>query len=133
MTYSPKQGDIIRLDFSPTRGHEQQGRRPALVISNATYNKYGYGIVIVCPITNTDRGIPTQTKLDDRTVTTGVIMTDQLKALDLNKRNPEYIELLPLDILEEVCDIVGSFTEIENADIEDNENDIEQDESIVEK
>ena len=117
--YNPKQGDIIRLDFNPTRGHEQQGRRLALVVSNATYNKYGRGIAIVCPITNTDRGIATQTKLDDRTVTTGVIMSDQLKALDLNERNPEYIESLPPDILEEVCDIVGSFTEIEDDIIEE--------------
>ena len=49
MNYSPKQGDIINLDFSPTKGHEQRGRRPALVVSNATYIKYGRGIVIVCP------------------------------------------------------------------------------------
>ena len=114
--YNPKQGDIIKLDFSPTRGHEQQGRRPAVIVSNATYNKYGRGIVIVCPITNTDRGITTQIKLDNRNTTTGVIMTDQIKALDLSKRNPEYIESLPIDILSEVCDIIGSFTEIEDAD-----------------
>ena len=79
-------------------------------------------VVIVCPITNTDRGITTQIKLDDRTTTTGVIMTDQIKALDLSKRNPDYIEDIPLDILIEVCDIVGSFTEIE---------DMEQDEEIT--
>jgi mRNA interferase MazF len=114
MSYSAKQGDIIKLDFSPTKGHEQSGRRPALIVSNDTYNKHGRGIVIVCPITNTDRGITTQTKLDNRTTTTGVVMTDQIKALDLNKRNPEYIEPIPLDILVEICDIVGSFTEIED-------------------
>lgn len=113
MSYAPKQGDIIKLDFSPTKGHEQRGRRPALVVSNATYNKYGRGIVIVCPITNTDREIMTQPKLDNRTETTGVIMTDQIKALDLSRRNAEYIEVLPFDILTEVCDIVGSFTEID--------------------
>ena len=119
MIYKPNQGDIIALDFSPTKGHEQQGRRPALVVSNNTYNKHGHGIVIVCPITNTDRRIKTQIKLDDRTTTTGVIMTDQIKALDLNKRNPDYIEALTFDILVEICDIIGSFTEIE--DIEENE------------
>ena len=114
MGYSPKQGDIIKLDFSPTKGHEQRGRRPALIVSNATYNKHGRGIVIVCPITNTDRGITIQIKLDHRTATTGVIMTDQIKALDLSKRNAEYIEHIPLDLLVEVCDIVGGFTEIED-------------------
>ena len=114
MIYNPKQGDIIKLDFSPTKGHEQKGRRPALVVSNGTYNKYGRGIVIVCPITNTDRGIKTQLKLDERTVTTGIIMTDQVKALDLNERNPEFIENVPVDILYEVCDIIAGFTEIED-------------------
>ena len=114
MRYIPKQGDIIRLDFSPTKGHEQHGRRPALVVSNNTYNKYGRGIAIVCPITNTNRGISTQIELDDRTMTTGVVMTDQIKAFDLSPRNPEYIEHIPLDILAEICDIIGSFTEIED-------------------
>ena len=114
MSYAPKQGDIIKLDFSPTKGYEQQGRRPALIVSNETYNKHGQGIVIVCPITNTDRGITTQIKLDNRTATTGVIMTDQIKALDLSKRNPEYIEHIPFDILVEICDVIDSFTEIED-------------------
>jgi len=113
MSYTPMQGDIINLDFSPTKGHEQRGRRPALVVSNATYNKYGRGIVIVCPITKTDRGVKTQVKLDRRTATAGVIMTDQIKALDLNERNPDYIEAIPFDILIEICDIIGGFTEIE--------------------
>ena len=111
--YIPRQGDILKLDFSPTKGYEQRGRRPALVVSNATYNKYGRGIVIVCPITNTDRGIKTQIKLDRRTVTTGVIMTDQIKALDLNERNPEFVENIPFDILSEICDVISGFTEIE--------------------
>ena len=110
---SYKHGDIIKLDFSPTKGHEQRGRRPAVIVSNGTYNKYGHGIVIVCPVTNTDRSIKTQVKLDGRTGTSGVIMTDQIKALDLSKRNAEYIEALPLDILKEVCEIIGGFTEIE--------------------
>lgn len=104
------------MDFSPTKGHEQRGRRPALVVSNSTYNKYGRGIAIVCPITNTERGIKTQIKLDDRTLTSGVVMTDQIKALDLNRRNPEYIEAVPFDILVEICDIVGGFTEIEDGE-----------------
>jgi len=51
MAYIPKQGDIIKMDFNPTKGHEQQGRRPALVVSNASYNKFARGVAIVCPIT----------------------------------------------------------------------------------
>ena len=114
--YFPKQGDIILIDFCPTIGYEQQGRRPALVVSNNTYNKHGRGIALVCPITNTNRGILTQTRLDNRTETTGVVMTDQVKALDINKRNPKHIESVPFDILADICDIIAGFTEIEDAE-----------------
>jgi len=114
MAYVPKQGDIVKMDFNPTKGHEQQGRRPAVVVSNASYNKFARGVAIVCPITNTDKRIPLQPKLDDRTLTTGVIMTDQVKALDLTERNVEFVEQLPTDILAEVCDIVSGYSEMDN-------------------
>jgi len=113
MVYAPRQGDIIKMDFDPTRGHEQQGRRPAIVVSNASYNKFARGVAMVCPITNTDRNIPIQIRLDDRTKTSGVVMTDQVKALDLTKRNAEFVEQVPNDLLDEICDIVSGFTEVE--------------------
>ena len=113
MAYIPKQGDIIKMNFNPTKGHEQQGRRPAVVVSNASYNKFANGVAIVCPITNTDKGIPLQPKLDYRTATTGVIMTDQVKALDLTKRDAEFVEEMPVDILSEVCDIVSGYSEMD--------------------
>jgi len=110
MVYIPKQGDIINLDFNPTKGHEQRGRRPAVVVSNNSYNNFARGVAMVCPITNTDRGIPIQPKLDNRTMTSGVIMTDQVKALDLTVRNAQFVEYIPDDILAEVCDIVSGVT-----------------------
>lgn len=114
MSYTPTQGDIIKMNFNPTRGHEQQGhRRPAIVVSNASYNHFARGIAMVCPITNTDRGIPLQPKLDSRTATTGVIMTEQVKALDLTERDAEYIEQCPADILANVCDIVSGYSDMD--------------------
>ena len=110
MNYIPKQGDIIKMDFNPTKGYEQRGRRPAVVVSNATYNCFARGVAMVCPITNTDRNIPIHLKLDDRTVTSGVVMTDQVKALDLSVRNAEFVEQIPIDILVEICDIVSGFS-----------------------
>lgn len=112
MGYMPKQGDIIYLDFDPQAGHEQKGRRPAIVISNNTFNKFTKA-AIVCPITNTNRGIPIHVVLDSRTRTVGVIMCDQVKALDVLKRNASFVEQIPDDILVEVVNIVNSFTEIE--------------------
>lgn len=105
-----EQGDIIYLDFDPQTGHEQRGRRPAFVVSNNLFNKFTKA-AIVCPITNTDRNIPIQVKLDNRTKTTGVVMCEQVKALDINQRNAEFVEKAPLDIIAEVVDLVYSFIE----------------------
>jgi mRNA interferase MazF len=105
-----KQGYIIWLDFDPQIGHEQKGRRPALVVSNGTFNKFSR-LAIVCPITNKDKDHPFHVKLDGRTKTTGVILSDQARTLDINVRNYEFIERVPDDILLEVIDIINGFIE----------------------
>jgi mRNA interferase MazF len=108
--YVPGQGDIVTLEFDPQAGHEQKGRRPALVVSNNTFNSFTK-IAIVCPITNTNRGFPLHVPLDERTSTTGVVMCEQAKALDMLARNAMYKEKAPADILEEVIDILIGFFE----------------------
>lgn len=114
MSYIAKQGDIIKLNFDPQAGHEQKGRRPAIVISNKSFNNFTRKAAMVCPITNTDKGIPIQVKLDDRTRTTGIIMCDQAKILDISNRNAEFIEEVPKDILLDVIDIISGFIETED-------------------
>lgn len=106
MAYMAKRGDIIWLSLTPQSGHEQAGRRPALVISNDTFNSYTKTGAMVCPITNTDRNSPLHVRLDGRTATTGVIMCDQAKILDVASRNAEFIETAPDDIVFEALDIV---------------------------
>ncbi|MBC7765910.1 MAG: type II toxin-antitoxin system PemK/MazF family toxin [Hyphomonadaceae bacterium] len=101
MPYLPQKGDIIFMDFNPQAGHEQAGKRPALVVSNDRYSKYT-NLAIVCPITNTDKAFPLHVSLDERTSTTGVILCEHVKALDLNARNAIYKESLPDDLLQEV-------------------------------
>ncbi|MCL1903967.1 MAG: type II toxin-antitoxin system PemK/MazF family toxin [Oscillospiraceae bacterium] len=96
-----KQGDIIKLDFNPTKGHEQGGYRPAVVISNDFITKIT-NIICVCPISNTSRDFPMHVLLDDRTETTGFIFCDHLKTVDLHARKFSFIEKLPEDILDEV-------------------------------
>jgi len=107
-----KQGDIIWLDFDPQTGLEQKGRRPALVISNKTFNNFS-SLAIVCPITNTDKNHPFHVKLDNRTKITGVILSDQSRTLDIKARNYEFIEKIPDNILFEVIDIISGFIERE--------------------
>lgn len=106
-----EQGDIIFLDFNPQAGHEQSGRRPAVVVSNNIFNKFSK-LIMVCPITNTNKHLPLHVELDARTNTTGVILCDQAKMLDIGKRNAQFVEKLPNDILEEVVDLIYSFIEI---------------------
>jgi len=106
-----EQGDIIAIDFDPQTGHEQKGRRPALVVSNNAYNQFTKA-AMVCPITHTNKNIPVQIALDNRTKTTGVIMCEQIKALDLSKRCATFLEKAPADIIADVVDMVFSFIEI---------------------
>jgi len=108
----PKQGDIIKLNLDPTKGHEQAGYRPALVINNASFSKAS-SMIVICPITNTDRDSLLHVPLEG-SATTGFVMCDQIKAVDLKTRNYKIIEAINDDILWEVIDIVYGFVEIED-------------------
>ena len=106
-----KQGNIIWLDFNPQIGHEQNGRRPALVISNETFNDFSK-MAIVCPITSMDKNHPFHVRLNEKTKTKGVILCDQARTLDIKARKYELIENIPEDILSEVIDIIYGFIEV---------------------
>lgn len=103
-------GDIIMMDFNPTKGHEQAGHRPAVIISNQDYGKL-MQLAIVCPITNTMNHFPVHIPLDDRTKTTGCVLCEHIRTVDLSQRDARYVEHMPDDIFEEVKDIVMSFFE----------------------
>ena len=105
-----RQGDIIKINFDPQAGHEQSGYRPAVVLSNNVFNQRT-NLTIVCPITNTNNAFPLHIPLDDRTQTTGVILCEHIKALDLRARPYRFVEALPQDLLQQAIDIV--FSEIE--------------------
>ncbi|MDN5359591.1 MAG: mRNA interferase MazF [Thermotogaceae bacterium] len=109
--YIPKPGDIVFLDFDPQKGHEQKGQRPALIISNDTFNHFTK-LSLVCPITNTNRDFPLHVNLNSQTHTTAVVMCEQVKSLDIYARNVCFVEKIPKHILAEVLDIVLGFTEI---------------------
>ena len=106
-----KQGDIIKLNLNPTKGHEQAGYRPVLVVSNLSFSKAS-NMIIICPITKTNRHNPLHVVLKGF-VTTGFVMCDQIRAVDINMRNYKKIENVDNDTLWEVCDIVQGFVEIE--------------------
>lgn len=105
-----RQGDIIKLNFNPQSGHEQAGYRPALVVSNDVFNQKT-NLVIVCPISNTTNDFPLHVKLDNRTSTTGSVLCQHIKSLDIVSRGYVFVERLPDDLLQEVFDII--YGEIE--------------------
>jgi mRNA interferase MazF len=106
-----KRGDIIWLDFDPQSGTEQSGRRPAVVISNATFHHISKKRAIVCPITSTDKDYPIHIRLDERTKTNGVVLSDQIRVVDLLARNFKLIESIPEDLLQKIVDITIGFVE----------------------
>ena len=100
MTPSPQRGEIWLLDLDPTRGHEQAGRRPAMVLSPKSYNSKT-GLAILCPITNRIKGYPFEVPLPDGFPISGGILSDQVKSLDWRQRNAELICVLPSEIIAE--------------------------------
>lgn len=101
MMYEPHQGDIVVVDFDPQAGHEQAGRRPALVVSNDTFN-CASNVTWVCPISHTDNKFPMHVPLEDVNQTTGFVLCEHLKSLDLSKRKPSFKEIISASVLEDV-------------------------------
>ena len=97
----PERGDIIRLEFKPRTGSEQAGYRPAVVISPLAYNRISK-IILVCPITSRQKGWPFEVELPDLLQTRGVVLVDQLKAVDCIARGARFIEQVPSEFMDEV-------------------------------
>jgi len=106
-----KQGNIIRINLNPTKGHEQAGYRPVLVVNNASFSRAS-NMLIVCPITNTDRNNPVHVRLEGLT-TTGFVMCDQIRAVDIRARDYNIVETVNDDTLWEICDIIRGSVDIE--------------------
>ena len=101
MIYTPKRGDIIWLTFTPQAGHEQAGRRSALVLSPEAYNNK-VGLAILCPITSRVKGYPFEVGIPKGLKVRGAILSDQVKSLDWRAREAEFVCKLPTETVEEV-------------------------------
>ena len=100
-TYVPQCGDVAWITLNPKAGHEQAGRRPAVVLSPKNYNDK-IGLAILCPITNQIKGYPFEVLLPTGLPMTGAILSDQVKSLDWRARNAELICTLPDETISEV-------------------------------
>lgn len=106
--YVPRRGDLVWLHFHPQAGHEQAGRRPALVLSPESYNGR-VGLAILCPVTSQQKGYPFEVALPSGGTVAGVILSDQVKSLDWRARRAERIEPLPAQVTEEVLQKLGTL------------------------
>lgn len=104
MAYIPSQGDIIWLDFDPSSGREIIKTRPALVLSKKIFNEHT-GLAVVAPVTSTVRQIKLEVVLPAELETRGAVLVHQLKSVDYQQRNAEFIEHVPSHILEETLGI----------------------------
>lgn len=108
--YCPDAGDLIWLDFDPTKGHEQRGRRPALVLSSRVYNERT-GLCIACPVTNQVKNYPFEVLLPKECGVTGAVLADQMRALSWMERGAEFVGAAPRgtvdDVREKIAALIG--------------------------
>ena len=110
MAYVPERGDVVWVMFNPQAGHEQAGRRPAVVLSPKAYNGK-VGLALLCPITSQVKGYPFEVALPDGLPVSGVILSDQVKNLDWKARNAEKAGTLPKEVIAMVLKRVKALIE----------------------
>ncbi len=99
--YVPERGDAVWITLDPQAGHEQAGRRPALVVSPSAYNGR-VGLALLCPITNRAKGYPFEVPIPDGSAVTGVVGADQVKSLDWRARQAALIGAVPEEVVAQV-------------------------------
>lgn len=106
--YIPKRGDAVWLTFDPQAGHEQAGRRPAVVLSPEAYNAKT-GLAVFCPITTHEKGYPFEVKIPAGMKVSGVVLADQVKSLDWRVREATLICSLPAATIAEALEKLGTL------------------------
>ena len=99
--YVPARGDIVWLNFDPQVGHEQAGRRPAVVLSPVAYNRK-VGLALMCPVTNKKKGYPFEIEIPLDTPVSGVVLADQIKSLDWRVRQAEQACALSGNVVDQI-------------------------------
>jgi mRNA interferase MazF len=98
---APQRGDVVWITLHPQAGHEQAGRRPAVVLSPLAYNEK-VGLAIFCPVTSQVKGYPFEVQIPEGLAVTGVVLADQIKSLDWRARNAERMCTLPAEVMTEI-------------------------------
>ena len=107
----PDRGHAVWIDMNPQAGHEQRGRRPAVVLSPAEYNGK-VGLALLCPITSQIKGYPFEVQLPADSEIEGAILADQLKSLDWRARKATMICSLPRPVVDAVLSKLGTLLQV---------------------
>jgi mRNA interferase MazF len=110
MAYIPERGDVVWITSNPQAGHEQAGRRPAVVLSPKTYNGK-VGLALLCPVTSQAKDYPFEVAIPEGLPVNGVILSDQVKSLDWKARNAEKACSLPEESIKQVLQRVKALIE----------------------
>jgi mRNA interferase MazF len=110
-SYVPDAGDLVWLTFDPQAGHEQRGRRPALILTPRAYNAKAR-LAIACPITSLAKGYPFEVTLPGDGTVTGVVLADHVKSLDWNARRVEFAATAPVEVLADVREHLRALLEL---------------------
>ncbi len=106
--YKPEQGDIVFLDFNPQQGHEQHGRRSALVVSENIFNEKT-GLALVCPITTKSNKFPLHFLIPPENKTIGFVLAEHVRSVDFRARNISFIEKVDCGFLKYILEVLKSF------------------------
>src|SRR5437899_6425573 len=101
--YIPERGDAVWVTLAPQAGHEPAGRRPALVVSPASYNGR-VGLALLCPVTSRVKGYPFEVALPEGLAVSGVVLADEVKSLDWRARKAERICPVPDEVVAQVLE-----------------------------
>ncbi|SFX23329.1 mRNA interferase MazF [Thermoactinomyces sp. DSM 45891] len=105
---APERGDLVYLSFNPQAGHEQAGRRPAIVLSPKNFNETTK-FAVVCPITTVEKGYPFEVKLPEGLPFQGVILADQVKSLDWHARGFETKGQVTDEVVADCLELIHTF------------------------
>ena len=106
--YVPDRGDVVYLDFVPQAGHEQRGRRPALILSPKAYNEK-VGLALFCPITKQIKGYSFETYIPGGYGVEGVVLADQIKSLDWRVRNASFRCKMPQEVVDDCLEMLSTL------------------------